>query len=132
VSRVLLVNPPSAIGVYDDSKIRVAITSAPFVTLASLAGAILEEGHEVMISDLMVETNPPESYRSILESFSPNTTEVWEHENLDWDTIRRYYARFHRKFYFRPGYIWRRFWRDLRMGQLMDDVKAVLANDWSG
>ncbi len=61
-----------------------------------------------------------------------STGDVWEHDNLDWETIGHYYARFHRKFYFRPGYIWRRFWRDLRMGQLMDDVKAVLANDWSG
>ncbi len=60
------------------------------------------------------------------------TTEVWEHENLDWDTIRHYYSRFHRRFYFRPSYIWRRFWRDIRMGQLRDDVRAVLSNDWSG
>lgn len=58
------------------------------------------------------------------------TTEVWEHENLSWDTIRKYYGRFHRKFYFRPSYIWNRFWRDLRRGQLWDDVKAVLTNNW--
>ncbi|MBD3277850.1 MAG: radical SAM protein [Candidatus Aegiribacteria sp.] len=59
-----------------------------------------------------------------------STAEVWEHENLDWDTIRRYYSMFHRKFYFRFSYIWKRFWRDIRMGQLWDDFKAVLANDW--
>ena len=61
-----------------------------------------------------------------------STTEVWEHENLDWDTIQHYYALFHRKFYFRPSYMWKRFWRDLRMGQLFADIKAVLSNDWSG
>ena len=61
-----------------------------------------------------------------------STTEVWEHENLDWDTIQHYYAMFHRKFYFRPSYIWKRFWRDIKMGQLLDDIKAVLKNDWSG
>ena len=60
-----------------------------------------------------------------------STSEVWKHENLDWDTIQRYYSMFHRKFYFRLSYMWRRFWRDIRMGQLLDDIKAVLANDWS-
>lgn len=60
-----------------------------------------------------------------------STSEVWKHENLDWDTIRRYYSLFHRKFYFRLSYIWKRFWRDLRMGQLWEDIKAVLSNDWS-
>ncbi|HOA05290.1 MAG TPA: radical SAM protein [Candidatus Fermentibacter daniensis] len=58
------------------------------------------------------------------------TSEVWEHENLDWETIRKYYGLFHRRFYFRPSFIWRRFWRDLAMGQLLDDVRAVLSNTW--
>lgn len=60
-----------------------------------------------------------------------STSEVWKHENLDWDTIQSFYSMFHRKFYFRFSYIWRRFWRDLRMGQLRDDIRAVLSNDWS-
>lgn len=59
-----------------------------------------------------------------------STTDVWEHENLSWDTIRKYYGMFHRKFYFRPSYIWNRFWRDIRMGYLWDDIKAVLSNNW--
>ena len=59
-----------------------------------------------------------------------NTTDVWEHENLSWDEIRKFYGRFHRKFYFRPSYIWKRFWRDIRMGYLWDDIKAVLSNNW--
>lgn len=58
------------------------------------------------------------------------TSEVWEHDTLDWETIRRYYGLFHRRFFFRPSYIWRRFWRDIAMGQLMDDVRAVLSNSW--
>ena len=61
-----------------------------------------------------------------------STSEVWRHENLSWKTIQHYYSLFHRKFYFRPSYIWKRFWRDIRMGQLWDDIKAVLVNDWSG
>jgi len=72
VSRVLLVNPPSAIGVYDRSRIRVAITSAPFITLASLAGALLEKGIEVEIADLMIEGRPEEAFRSRLRGFRPD------------------------------------------------------------
>ncbi|MCK5063976.1 MAG: radical SAM protein [Candidatus Fermentibacteraceae bacterium] len=60
------------------------------------------------------------------------TTGVWEHENLDWDTIQHYYAVFHRKFYFRPSYIWKRFWKDIRMRHLLDDIRAFFRNDWSG
>ncbi len=60
------------------------------------------------------------------------TGEVWRHENLDWDTIKRFYAAFHRRFYFRPSYMLKRLIRDLRMGQLGADIKAVLQNDWSG
>jgi anaerobic magnesium-protoporphyrin IX monomethyl ester cyclase len=83
MSRVLLVNPPSAIGVYDRSHIRVAITSAPFITLASLAGACLEAGHDARIADLMIEGRPLEAYRALLSSFRPDivgitfTTPLW-------------------------------------------------------
>lgn len=58
MARVLLVNPPSAIDVYSNSKIRVAITSAPFITLGSLGGAVLLDGHETKIADLMIEARP--------------------------------------------------------------------------
>jgi anaerobic magnesium-protoporphyrin IX monomethyl ester cyclase len=59
------------------------------------------------------------------------TTEVWEHENLTWSEIQKYYGLFHRKFYFRPSYIWKRFWSDLRRGCLWEDAKAVLSNNWA-
>jgi radical SAM superfamily enzyme YgiQ (UPF0313 family) len=59
------------------------------------------------------------------------TCDVWRHENLDWETIRRYYNRFHRRFYFRPSYVWKRFWRDVRMGQLIPDIRAALSNRWT-
>lgn len=94
MSRVLLVNPPSSIDVYSNSKIRVAITSAPFVTLGALAGAVLEDNHDVRVADL------------------------------------KYYSMFHRKFYFRPSYILKRFWRDIHIWNLWDDVKAVLSDNW--
>ena len=59
------------------------------------------------------------------------TCDVWKHENLDWGTIRRYYNRFHRRFYFRPSFIWKRFLRGVRTGQLLLDARAALSNKWS-
>ena len=58
-----------------------------------------------------------------------SSTEVREHENLDRDTIQHCNALLHGKFYFRLSYMWKRFWRDLRMGQLFAYIKAVLSND---
>ncbi len=68
LARVLLVNPPSSIDVYSDSKIRVAITSAPFVTLGALAGAVLEDNHDVRVADLMIEASPIDAYRDVLRN----------------------------------------------------------------
>ncbi len=67
-----MVNPPSAIDVYSNSKIRVAITSAPFVTLGALAGAVLLDGHDVKVADLMIEGRPIEAYRDILKNWHPD------------------------------------------------------------
>jgi len=72
LARVLLVNPPSAIDVYSDSKIRVAITSAPFVTLGALAGAVLLDDHDVQVADLMIEARPMDAYRDKLSSWKPD------------------------------------------------------------
>lgn len=38
MARVLLVNPPSCVDVYSDSKIRVATITAPFFTLEQSPG----------------------------------------------------------------------------------------------
>jgi radical SAM superfamily enzyme YgiQ (UPF0313 family) len=57
---------------YNKSKIRVAITSAPFITLASLAGAALEDGDDVRIADLMIEGRPMEAYKNVLASWRPD------------------------------------------------------------
>ena len=72
MARVLLVNPPSSIDVYSDSKIRVAITSAPFVTLGALAGAVLLDNHEVQVADLMIEARPMDVYRELLKNWKPD------------------------------------------------------------
>ncbi len=51
-----------------------------------------------------------------------NTTEVYNHPNLSWSTIQRYYDLFYRKFYFRPKYIVRRIAKGLMNGNIFYDA----------
>ena len=136
MSRILLVNPHSAISVYDKSKIKVAITSAPFVTLASLPLTYAKASMTLPFPSSPMFRQIKREGRILSENWDlynlHSTSEVWKHENLEWDEIQHYYARFHRKFHFRPSYILRRFWRDVRMGQLLKDIKAVFAMTGAG
>ena len=49
-------------------------------------------------------------------------SKVWNHPNLDWETLDKYYKKFYRKFYFRPKYLARRFVRDVKKGDLFHDL----------
>jgi len=51
-----------------------------------------------------------------------HTSDIYDHENLDWNTIQKYYSLFYRKFYFRPGYIWNRFVKGIRTGNIFYDI----------
>lgn len=55
---------------------------------------------------------------------------LFNHPNLSWPTIRYYYKKAFREFYFRPGYFIRRFIRDLRMGDLFYDLGYFLKSKW--
>ncbi|MBW2981159.1 B12-binding domain-containing radical SAM protein [Candidatus Woesearchaeota archaeon] len=57
-----------------------------------------------------------------------NTTEVYTHPNLDWDTIQKYYDLFYRKFYFRPKYIARRIAKGLLNGNVFYDIYYFIKN----
>lgn len=46
---------------------------------------------------------------------------VYEHENLDWPTLEKYYSRFYRQFYFRPGYLAKRLAKGLMTGRIFLD-----------
>ncbi len=70
--KVLLVCPASAIEVFAESKIRVAIPLVPYISLASLAGAALADGHQVRILDLSVSRNPADELAQNLTVFRPN------------------------------------------------------------
>ena len=47
---------------------------------------------------------------------------VYTHPNLDWETMERYYDLFYKKFYFRPNYLIKRFFRSFLRGELLYDI----------
>ncbi len=55
---------------------------------------------------------------------------LFNHENLNWPTIGRYYKKAFREYYLRPSYIWRRFLRDLKTGDLFYDLRYFLESKW--
>jgi radical SAM superfamily enzyme YgiQ (UPF0313 family) len=50
---------------------------------------------------------------------------VYNHPNLSWEILEKYYDKFHKKFYFRPGYIIKRLVRSIKKGELIDDAKTA-------
>lgn len=46
---------------------------------------------------------------------------VYTHENLDWDTLDKYYHKFYRKFYFRPKYLAKRIGNGILTGRIFWD-----------
>jgi radical SAM superfamily enzyme YgiQ (UPF0313 family) len=47
---------------------------------------------------------------------------VYQHENLDWPILEKYYSRFYREFYFRPSYIAKRIMKGMLNGRLFLDI----------
>lgn len=56
--------------------------------------------------------------------------EIYDHPTLDWETINSYNDKFYREFYFRPGFIAKRLFRDIKNGLLLEDIKAFLQTRW--
>ena len=52
--KCILFNPPSALSVYSKSKVRAVIPKLPSMSLAMIAGALIEERIDVRIVDLML------------------------------------------------------------------------------
>ena len=56
--------------------------------------------------------------------------EVFTHPNLSWQELNEYYKIAHRKFYWRPSYIFKRLIRDFKEFNLINDIKEVLKVKW--
>jgi len=55
---------------------------------------------------------------------------LFNHPNIAWDVIEKYYRKAFAEFYLRPSYIIRRFIRSLRMGDLPCDIQYFLRSKW--
>jgi hypothetical protein len=51
-----------------------------------------------------------------------DTEEVWEHPNLSWKVLNRYYRKFYRKFYLRLSYILPRLKRSIKERNIFFDI----------
>jgi len=55
---------------------------------------------------------------------------VYQHPQLSWPIIGSYYKKAFKEFYFRPGYILKRFIRGLKTGDLFYDIKYLFMSKW--
>jgi radical SAM superfamily enzyme YgiQ (UPF0313 family) len=57
--------------------------------------------------------------------------ELFDHPDLTWEQIKRYYKKFYRDFYWRPSFILNRLQQSIKRGTVFSDVKHLLQTDWS-
>jgi len=51
-----------------------------------------------------------------------NGRNIYDHPNLSWDLLEKYYELFHRRFYFRLSYIFRKLYKGLLTGRVFTDI----------
>ena len=51
-----------------------------------------------------------------------NADEIYRHSTLSWDCLKYYYELFHRRFYLRPTYLIKIFWKSMLQGTLLDYI----------
>jgi len=61
--------------------------------------------------------------------YLPNTR-IYNHQNLSWDVIAKYFNLFYRKFYLRPKYIIKRFKKAITQRTLLDNFIYFLKTRW--
>jgi len=49
-------------------------------------------------------------------------SKVYKHPNLSWETLEKYYDLFYKRFYFRPNYLVKRFFRSFARGEILYDI----------
>ena len=52
-------------------------------------------------------------------------SKVYNHPKLDWETLEKYYDKFHKRFYFRPSYMVKRLVASVKKGELLDNMKTA-------
>ena len=56
--------------------------------------------------------------------------QVYNHPNLSWDVLKKYYAKAYRAFYLDPRFIVKRVARSIRTGMLLNDIKLFFKVNW--
>jgi len=70
--KVLLMNMPSTIKVYGKSALKGIIAPRPFVSMAELAGSVLNTGNDCKILDLQVSEEPYKEIEEIINNYNPD------------------------------------------------------------
>ncbi len=55
---------------------------------------------------------------------------IYNHSNLSWDTIEKYYKKFYREVYLRPSFILKRLKKAVKNKTLIEDIKTALSVRW--
>lgn len=55
---------------------------------------------------------------------------VYNHPNLSWKTLKKYYTKAYRSFYLDPRYISRRIIRSIKNGVILDDIRLFFKIKW--
>lgn len=55
---------------------------------------------------------------------------IYDHKNLSWETIQKYYNKFYRTIYLNPRFIFKRLKNALKNGTLLEDIKIALSINW--
>jgi|SRR3989344_1334869 len=55
---------------------------------------------------------------------------IFEHPNLKWETIEKYYKKSFREYYLRPAYIYKRLIRSIKKKEVLKDIRAFLKTKW--
>jgi len=55
---------------------------------------------------------------------------IYNHKNLSWKTINKYYNKFYRKVYLNPRFILNRLKSSVRNKTLFEDIKTALSINW--
>lgn len=63
-------------------------------------------------------------------NFSASPKEIYQHDNLSWEVIDKYYNIAHRAFYFRLKYLAKMFFKTLAKGTILSHLKAFLWTQW--
>jgi len=74
--KVLFIIPHRAIDVFAKSKIRVAIPHIPYLSIGTLAGQALQDGHDANILDLSISSQPKTDLLSKLQRFRPDIVAI--------------------------------------------------------